>query len=129
MIQETADSLSAALNGRLGFINQGAGRPEIRVYGGSRPASPALAPDTALLAAVELQDPAGSVSAGVLTLLPYAAGTVVNSGAPTWARLVNGDGATVFDMDAGTSPGKECQLSKAYLSIGGSVSVLSATLG
>ena len=69
MIQETADSLSAALNGRLGFINQGAGRPEIRVYGGSRPASPALAPDTALLAAVELQDPAGSVSAGVLTLL------------------------------------------------------------
>lgn len=130
MIEESTDSLSAALSGRLAFLNQGAGRAEVRVYGGTRPDSPALPPGTPLLVPFVLQDPAGSVTAGALTLLPDGPATVLASGTATWARAVNGDGATAFDMDAGLegTPDKECLLSNASLTEGGAVTLTSAVL-
>lgn len=131
MITESLKSLNAALAGRLAFLNQGAGRPEIRVYGGARPASADHAPTTPLLVPIALQDPAGSVSDGLLTLVPYGPGTILASGTATWARCVNGDGEAAFDLDAGNegSVNSECVLSKSTLTAGGQVTLLSAVLG
>jgi hypothetical protein len=130
MITESVASLSAALAGRLAFLNTGADPARVRVYGGARAAFVTDAPGTPLLTEVALQTPAGSVAAGALTLLPNAPGLVLSSGAATWVRVVNGAGATAFDLDAGAvASGAECILSDTALWAGGSVTILSAVLG
>lgn len=127
MIEETTASRGAALQGRLDYINTGTGTAKIQVYGGTRPASVNDAPGTPLLVAIDLQNPAGSITSGVLSLAAVEPGLIMNTGTPTWARVVNRNGATCFDMDAGTT-GVECILSAANLFAGGLVSLISANL-
>ena len=130
MITESVDSHSAALAGRLAFLNAGTGVAKVCVYGGVRPALASGSPGSAPLVEIELQDPSGSVAAGALTLLPNGPAQITVSGSATWVRVANGDGATAFDMDAGAvGSGKECILSDVALWAGGSVTLLSAVLG
>ena len=135
MISETTASRDAALNGRLAFLNTGsAGAAQISIYGNSRPASPLDAPGATALIVFDLQDPAGAVVAGVLSLLPVATAMVLETGTPLWARVTNRAGAAAFDMDAGVAgslPGgasPECVLDQATVYAGGAVSLLSAAL-
>lgn len=130
MIEETTASREAALTGRLAFLSTGvAGAAAIRIYGGTRPPSVNDAPGTPLLVQIELQNPAGSVNAGVLTLSAVSAALVAASGTATWARVVNRDAATAFDMDAGdTVSTAECKLSTVNLFAGGGVVLISAVL-
>lgn len=130
MISETTACRESALSGRLTFLDTGSGTASINVYGGTRPASVNDAPGSAALVTVDLNNPAGVVSGGVLTLDPTASGLIANTGTATWARVVNRNGGTAFDMDAGlTGSGAECVMSEVDLYAGGLVTVLSAVLG
>ncbi len=129
MIDETIASREAALTGRLSFLNTGASTAQVRIYGGTRPASSADVPGSPMLVAVELDNPAGTVAAGALTLDPVAPGLIANTGTATWVRVVNRNGDTAFDMDAGaTGSGAECILTQTNLYAGGLVAILSAVL-
>lgn len=130
MITESVDSHSAAMAGRLAFLNAGPGAAKAFVCGGARPALASSPLGSTPLVEIALQDPSGSVTDGVLTLLPIAPAQITVSGSATWVRVVNGDGVTAFDMDAGAvGSGKECILSDVALWAGGSVTLLSAVLG
>lgn len=136
MISETVACREAALSGRLSLLNTGSGTAAIRVYSGTRPATAADAPTSDMLVSIPLNNTTGSVGSGVLTLSPSGAGMIAVTGtvaagtAASWARVVNRNGDTVFDMDAGLAgSGKECILSEVDLYAGGLVSVLSAVLG
>lgn len=133
-IAETIESRTQALAGRLAFINAGtAGNAALLIFGSTRPASPADAAGTGPLVTIALQNPAGVVTPGTLSLLQAEPGLIMVAGAPTWARVVNRDGATAFDMDVGLA-GDEgsqatCRLSTLGLYPGGVVSLVSAALG
>lgn len=119
----------ARLQGTLTFLDTGTGNAAVRIYGGTRPATPATVPGSAMLVQVELTKPCGTVNAGVLTLTQLADGLISESGTATWARVVNGDGATAFDCDAGQGTGAwEVQLAQTLLYAGGDAKIVSALL-
>jgi hypothetical protein len=130
VITESTACREAALAGRLTFLNTGtAGAAAILIFGGTRPASVADAPGSAPLASIELQNPAGTVAAGVLTLAAASTGMVATTGVAAWARVLNRDAATAFDMDAGDmASAAECKLSSVNLMAGGLVLLVSAAL-
>jgi hypothetical protein len=130
MINEHVSSRSAALTGRLAFLDTGTGNAGVRVYGGTRPATAADTPGSAMLVQVSLTKPCGVVADGLLTLTQLEDGLIGNSGIATWARVVNGDGATAFDCDCGEGAGAwEVQLAQAQLYAGGAARIVSAVLG
>lgn len=121
---------NARLAGTLAYLDTGASTARLRIYGGTRPASPTTAPGSAMLVEIPLTKPAGTVAGGVLSLTQSANGMVEQSGVATWARAVNGNGDPVFDADAGQGPGAwEVVLAQAQLYAGGEVALTSATLG
>lgn len=129
MISETTSCREAALSGRVSFLNTGTGIAAIRVYGGTRPATAADAPGTAMLVEIPLENTTGSVSAGALSLNPADTGLIANTGTATWVRVVNRNGDTGFDMDAGLeASGAECEMSEVDLFAGGLVALVSAVL-
>ncbi len=91
----------ARLGGTLAYLDTGTGNAAVRIYGGTRPATPADVPTSAMLVQVGLTKPAGSVAAGVLTLTQLEDGLIAETGIATWARVVNGNGDTAFDCDCG----------------------------
>ena len=133
-IAETIESRTQALAGRLAFINAGtAGNAALLIFSNTRPASPADAAGADPLVLISLQNPAGVVTPGAMSLLQIEPGLILAGGAPTWARVVNRDGAPAFDMDVGLA-GDEgstatCRLSTLGLFPGGLVSLVSAVLG
>lgn len=129
MIEETTACREAALNGRLTFLNTGSGTAAVRIYGGARPGSVNSAPGSSVLVNIPLSAPAGTVATGQLTLSPSGPGTVSTGGTATWARVVNRNGDTAFDMDVGlTGSGAECILTQTTLTPGNLVSITSAVL-
>jgi hypothetical protein len=79
----------------------------IRIYDGTRPATPATAVSTQVLLA-ELRYPnpaAASVTNGVITFGTIVKDTAANAtGTATWARLLKSDGSTVIaDVSVDTS--------------------------
>lgn len=136
MIDESTASRSASMFGRLGFLNAGlTGNAAVQLYPAPRPASSADVPAVGMLVSVPLADPAGTVVGATLVLASLEPGLVAETGVPVWARVVNRDGATAFDMDAGVAgsmPGgadPECVLAQATVYAGGRVEILSAVLG
>ncbi len=131
MIAESTACREAALAGRLAFLNTGSlGAAAARLYGDPRPASADELPASAMLVEIPLQDPAGGVADGALTLRPREPGMIVHSGLATWARFVNRDGVPAFDLDAGeVGSGAECELTTTTLWAGGVVAITSAVLG
>lgn len=120
----------ARLTGTVTYLDSGTGNAAVRLYGGTRPATPADTPSSAMLVQISLSKPCGTVSAGVLTLTQLADGMIDTTGIATWARVVNGDGATAFDCDCGQGPGAwEVQLAQVNLYAGGGARITSAALG
>ena len=120
---------AARLSGTLDFLDSGAGNAEIRIYGGTRPATPSDVPGSGMLVAIPLTKPAGSVGAGGLTLTPSDNGQVANSGDATWARVVSGSGATAFDADVSDTAGTgDIKITNVTLWVGGFVALVSAIL-
>lgn len=120
----------ARLAGVLAFLDAGAQRARLRIYAGTRPATPADAPAGTPLAEVPLAKPAGTVSGGVLALAPYDEGLIVATGVATWARVVNGADQVAFDLDCSdTGGGGDVILASTQLYAGGGVRPLSALIG
>lgn len=112
------------------YLDTGTGSGAVRIYGGTRPATPADVPTSAMLVQISLTKPCGTVTAGALTLTPEGNGLITETGTATWARVVNGDGVTAFDCDAGQGAGAwEVQLVQAMLYAGGDAAMQTAMLG
>lgn len=119
-VTESTASREAALNGRLTYLGTGA---KLKLYDVT---------DT-LIAEVALQNPAGTVSGGALTLLASGVGTVVATGTPTRASVFNGSNNLAFSMSAGVAGSvggnnPDCVLSDAVLYSGGLVTIVSASI-
>jgi hypothetical protein len=120
----------ARLTGTVTHLDSGTGNAAVRIYGGTRPTTPADTPSSEMLVQIGLTKPCGTVSAGVLTLTQLEDGLITTTGTATWARVVNGNGATAFDCDAGQGAGAwEVQLAQTNLFAGGAARITSAVLG
>ncbi len=119
---------NARLAGTVAYLDTGTANAAVRVYGGTRPATPADTPTSAMLVQVSLTKPCGTVDAGALTLTQLEDGLITETGTATWARIVNGDGATAFDCDAGQGAGAwTVQLAQVNLYAGGDARIVGAT--
>lgn len=129
MIAESTACRAAAMGGRLAFLDTGLDPARLRVYGGTRPATPADPPAGDLLGEIALTRPAGTLSAATLTLTPAAEGMVLRNGTATWVRVVNGAGETAFDLDASDENGAgEVKFATVQLYAGGGLRLVAATL-
>ncbi len=128
-------SISTALHesrlaGVLSFLDTGTGNSAICIYGGTRPSNVTSVPGSNMLVQIGLTKPAGTIASELLTLTPAGNGLVAETGTPTWARVVNGNGATAFDCDVGYGVGAwEIQLTQPILYANGDAVLQSATLG
>lgn len=119
----------ARLTGTLTFLDTGPGAAAINIYAGVRPAGGAAAGGAALVV-IPLDQPAGTVAGGVLTLASSAVPLIANSGVATWARIVTANGAYAFDCDVSATGGAgEIQLPSTTLFAGGKTTLVSGVLG
>lgn len=116
------------LGGTLAHLTLGAAAPVLRVYDGTQPAPGGAV--TTLLAEFALNDPPGTVAAGVLPITAAGTAIAANSGTATWCRFVNGNGDWSIDCrvsdTAGDAPVK---LSDTLILAGGLLALISAVLG
>lgn len=129
MISISTAHNEARLEATKTFIDTGTGNGTVAIYGGTRPTNGAAA-GSPVLVEIELSKPCGTVATGLLTLVSTDTPMIANTGAPTWARVLNGNGDHVLDCDAG-GPGSttEIVVSESTLYQGGQVTLTSAVLG
>ncbi len=126
----TVEHNEARLAGTLTFLDAGSNPARLRIYGGTRPETPATTPTSAMLVEIRLTKPAGTISNGLLTLTQQEDGLITASGIATWARLVNGDDVTALDLDcSGTDGNGDVKLASPTLYLGGDARMVSAILG
>jgi hypothetical protein len=100
----------------------------IKVYSGSRPASPDDAATGTLLATFTLSNPAfGSASAKSAALNTVTSVTAAATGTAGYFRAANSAGTAMFDGTVGTS-GAELNLNTVSITSGGTVSITSGTV-
>lgn len=128
----TIKHANARHNGSIADLDSGTGNAAVQIYGATRPATSNDVPGSAMLVQINLTKPCGTVADGLLMLTQLEDGLIVETGEPTWARFVDGDGATCFDCDAGAGAGAwevQLPLSQATLYAGGDARIVSAVLG
>lgn len=117
---------------------QGSGSPgKLKIYTGSRPATPNTAPGggNTLLATLTFSHPAfgdagaaGGNQPGVAVASAITAGTAGNSGDAAWFRVEDGSGNPVWDgtiKESGQSGDAEMVMDEVTVLAGGSVSISS----
>ncbi|AXQ22568.1 hypothetical protein BEN71_11005 [Acinetobacter wuhouensis] len=94
----------AMLQATANFLDQGSANATIIFYDDTKPASVDInANSSAKLLVLDLQNPcAKSVKESNIELFPTNAGVAIKSGTAKWARLFNGEGIAVVDIDVGT---------------------------
>ena len=126
----SAEHHAARLEGTRAFLDEGASPARVRIYGGTRPATPADTPASAMLVEVRLTKPCGSVIDGHLLLTPQENALIARTGVATWARIVNGAEITAMDLDCSALGGTgDIRLAQTQLYAGGYAQMASATLG
>lgn len=126
----TQEHNEARLAGTLAFLDEGTDPARLRIYGGTRPATPAMAPTSEMLVEIRLTKPAGTIAGGLLTLTQQEDGLIMVTGVATWARLVNGNDVTALDLDcSGTDGNGDVKLASTNLYQGGAARIVSAILG
>lgn len=126
----TPEHNAARLAGTLAFLDAGPAPARLRIYGGTRPASPSATPTSEMLVEIALTQPAGTIAGGLLTLTQQEDGLITASGVATWARLVNGEEVTALDMDCSDPAGAgDVKLASTSLYLGGDARMVSAVLG
>ncbi len=126
----SAEHHAARLEGTRAFLDEGASPARVRIYGGTRPATPADIPSSAMLVEVRLTKPCGSVIDGHLVLTPQENALIARTGVATWARIVNGAEITAMDLDCSALDGTgDIRLAQTQLYAGGYAQMASATLG
>jgi hypothetical protein len=124
----------ARLQGSLSYLMQGADPARIRIYDDTgtpaRPAAITDAPTGVLLATIVLADPPGEVTGNKLVLALPNDALVMANGTARWARVINGDGATVMDVDVSDAAGSgELKMTTTALLAGGATRLISGELG
>jgi hypothetical protein len=111
-------------------VDAGAAAGRLRIYTGSKPATPETAASGTLLADIALNDPAfGSAASGVATLdvTPEPTDASANAtGTAGYARFTDSDGNGALDCSVGTS-GAEVNLNTLSVVSGVAVTVTSCT--
>lgn len=112
-----ADQITAA-------VDAGTTAGTLKVYTGSKPATPETVANGTLLATFILADPvAAAASAGVATWDGRAVtATVAATGTPGWFRVADSSGTAVFDGTVGTS-GADLNFSSTAWTSGGTVTL------
>lgn len=124
-----AESRAAgALDATLALLNSGASGAKLHLYSTTRPpqgANPGAAP----MATFTLPKPAGTISAGVLTLGVAADALIYSSGVVLWARF-SVDDTPAMDCNVSDASGAATvQLATTQLYAGGSVRLTAGVLG
>lgn len=123
-----AERASAALEATLAKLNSGATGATVSLYSTVRPANGAAAGGSAMAAFV-LRQPAGTISAGVLTLSAVDDALIAATGVAVWARI-EVDSGIVFDCDVSDAAGTATiRLDTTQLYAGASVRMVSGILG
>jgi hypothetical protein len=96
---------------------------QILIYTGPRPSLSEPLTDQVLLVATRLSKPSWTrVADGVLEFAAVGESLALRSGVPVWARLTDGDGRVVADVDAGAiGSGAELTIDPLPLYAGGAV--------
>jgi len=103
----------------------------LNIYDGTRPSAKGDAVTTQVkLAAIRFAKPsAGPVSGTTLTLQMGSPVLALKTGVASWARITNGDGVFVADLDIGPEEsGADVEMRDAQLYEGGEVSAAVASL-
>ena len=124
------EALAYALAGFQAHLELGSGAGAIQVYNGTKADPPGAAITTQVkLLEFTLADPVGTITGTALDLTAVGAALVMNSGTPTWARIVNGNGDWHADADAGGPASTAAvKVSTGVVTAGGEVDLLSATI-
>lgn len=131
-VRLNANARNAMANAFAALFDAAAGSPNagyIRIYDGTQPTNGGDAITTQkLLAELRFGDPAfGSASNGTITANAIARDDSANdTGTASWARLLDGDGNFIADVDVGTS-GATINLNTTSLVSGGPVEITSFT--
>ena len=98
---------TARMTAVLSAIDAGSGAGTLKIYAGSVPANVGASLGAAtLLGTLTLSDPAGTVSAGVLTFSAITQDSSADaSGTPTFARIATSDGTDILQCSAGVGSG------------------------
>ena len=99
---KVSNALAAAqIAATLERFSTGAGAAKLCLYTNTRPATPQDAPGADPQVVIELATPPGSVTAGVLSLIPSTAGgtMVLLDGLPRWGRFFAAEGEPMADGD------------------------------
>lgn len=120
--------LDARQAGSLAHLDTGTGHARVRIFDGVQPALGG--PETQLLVEIALTKPAGTVTAGVLSLTASTFGLIAVTGQAAWARVVNGNGDIAFDCDVTDTKGNGViQLESTQLYAGGKAFLTALNLG
>lgn len=110
-------------------INYATGAGTLKIYSGTRPATGAAITSQVLLATLTFATDCGTVSNGVLTFAAITADSSADAeGTATWARIADGDGAFVADLNVGATSDFDVVLNTTAIVAGGEVSITSASL-
>lgn len=102
MISFSTSVKNARLAAIAGAIDAGDSPASFVVYSGTRPSPGAAVTDQVALATLEVPQPfAADISSGVLTGAGFEEVMADADGEATWARLVDGEGGWVMDLDVG----------------------------
>lgn len=97
---------SAYVDAIIAKVDAGAAAGTLKVYTGTKPATPATTASGTLLATFTLADPSAAAAvAGVATadFDPALSATTAAAGTPGWFRVADSDGNAVFDGTCGAS--------------------------
>jgi hypothetical protein len=126
-----ADAVRTARNDVLvDSLDAGSGAGTIKIYSGSRPATPDDAITGTLLATVTCADPAfGASSTGAATISDPASVTAVATATATHFRAADSDGTAKFDGDVtATGGGGDLTLATTSITSGLSVDITGGTI-
>ena len=120
----------ARLGATLAQLDAGTTGARLEIYSGEKPAVIGGTPAGDELAEIQLTKPAGTISAGVLTLTAVGVAMVAVNGIAAWARFVDGDGTVVMDGDCTDLAGDgDVKLVNTQLYAGGEARLASAVIG
>ncbi|CAN7366321.1 hypothetical protein LJR118_002177 [Acidovorax sp. LjRoot118] len=106
-VKINAATLAAMATALAAGINAGAAAPQIKFYTATKPAGPGTAiTSQTLLGTLVCSDPAVVASGAVVTFDAIAPDVSADAGGTaTWARILDGDGTAVVDVDVSNGAG------------------------
>ena len=130
IITPNAALKTTTANAWLAAMQAGTPDTTIKIYTGTKPAGPDTAPNGTtqkLLGTLTCTSGVGTVSGGAITFDTITQdASADDSGTAQWARVVDGNGAGVIDVDVSDTTGSAfLKLNTAVIAVGGPISISS----